>query len=136
MKDYSKVTALEYMKKKKAIMESIGRETDFCDGVNCEDCPFVEIDNCVDIEMNFPEKAIEIVMEYKFPVDWKKVTVDTPIYVRSSKKVEFIPRYFAKFENGKVCAWNNGSTSFTAGSEFDYTCWDYAKLKEEVINNE
>lgn len=66
MKDYSKVTALEYMTKRKAIMDSLGRTYDFCDGVFCEDCPFSEVRDCMDIEMNYPEKAIEIVMDYEF----------------------------------------------------------------------
>lgn len=67
MKDYSKVTALEYMTKIKAIMDSIGREGGFCGGVYCEDCPFVVVGDFMNLEMDYPEKAIEIVMEYEFP---------------------------------------------------------------------
>ena len=68
--------------------------------------------------------------EYEEPkVDWSKVKVDTPIYVRCSDDEKWVPRYFAKFEDGRVYAWSDGTTSFTtpiAGA----VDWEYAKLAE------
>ena len=47
--------------------------------------------------------------EYKEPeVDWSKVKVDTPILVKDILKSEWIKRYFAKYENGRVYAWKEG----------------------------
>lgn len=65
-------------------------------------------------------------------VDWSEVAIDTPIYV-SDNSIEYCetPRHFAKYEDGKIYAWANGSTSFTAedGEDGEYvTEWKYAKL--------
>lgn len=63
------------------------------------------------------------------PVDWSKVAVDTPILVRDSEEEAWRKRYFAKYENGTVYAWDAGATSWSADS--DNVCnWAYAKLAE------
>lgn len=69
--------------------------------------------------------------EYKEPeVDWSKVKVDTPILVRDKKEGEWIKRYFAKYENGRVYVWKEGKTSWSAVNEHDVNSWKYAKLAE------
>lgn len=69
--------------------------------------------------------------EYKEPeVDWSKVKVDTPILVRDYESGKWIKRYFAKFVDGKVYAWGDGATSWTADGECDVTSWNHAKLAE------
>ena len=69
--------------------------------------------------------------EYKEPeVDWSKVKVDTPIYVRRSDDEEWESRHFAKFEDGRVYAWVDGATSWTANDECDVISWNCAKLAE------
>ena len=60
-------------------------------------------------------------------VDWSKVAVDTPILV-SSKGKHWYRRYFAKYENGMVYAFDDGKTSWT--NEEYKTPWEYAKLAE------
>ena len=69
------------------------------------------------------------------PVDWSKVAVDTPILVRDSKGSVWRNRYFAKYENGKVCAWLGGATSWSADSG-DITDWKFAKLAESEEKND
>ena len=72
--------------------------------------------------------------EYKEPeTDWSKVAVDTPILVRNSKNETWYKRYFAKYEDGKVYAWNDGKTSWS--STGDNISWSYAKLAEEKRDN-
>ena len=76
--------------------------------------------------------------EYKEPkqeVDWSKVAVDTPILVRDSENYRWRKRYFAKYKNGKVFAWNDGKTSWTS-VDVETTVWNYAKLadKEELLH--
>lgn len=67
--------------------------------------------------------------EYKEPeVDWSKVKVDTPILVKNTEEGEWQKRHFAGFKYGKVCAWLNGTTSWTANSNMN--SWKYAKLAE------
>ena len=89
-------------------------------------------------ECNFfgKEKDCEIYLEewlfseYEEPeVDWSRVKVDTPILVRDNEEDEWHRRYFAKFEYGKVCAWHDGLTSWSAMGERARS-WKYAKLAE------
>lgn len=66
--------------------------------------------------------------DYEEPeVDWSKVEVDTPILVRQVEDGRWLERHFAKYEGGKVYAWEDGHTSWT---EDNVTGWKYAKLAE------
>lgn len=62
------------------------------------------------------------------PIDWSKVAVDTPILVRDNIFSEWGKRYFAKYENGSVYAWSNGTTSWSGDR---CTPWKLAKLPEK-----
>lgn len=69
--------------------------------------------------------------EYEEPeIDWSKIKVDTPILVRDYESNKWTKRYFAKFVDGKVYAWNDGATSWTVPNEYEVTSWNYAKLAE------
>lgn len=64
------------------------------------------------------------------PFDWNKVPVDTPVFVRDTNYVEkWIPRHFAKFEDGFFYCYNDGKTSFT---EKATTAWRYCKINDEL----
>lgn len=131
MEDYSKVTFMEYMEKKKAIIKSLGGKGNDCNDIWCSDCPFMG--QCRPMELGTPEKALELVMNYKIPVDWTKLPVDTPIYVRDYEEENWYPRHFAKFENEKVFTWMDGRTSFSAKNDSDkMISWRFAKLKDPV----
>ena len=69
------------------------------------------------------------IAEYLGIVDWSKVAVDTPILVRDCEISIWEKRYFASFENGKVHAWNGGTTSWSAENK-NTMSWKYAKLAE------
>lgn len=75
-------------------------------------------------------------MNEQKPVDWSKVRVDTKIFVKDFENSCWYERHFAKFENGKVYSWKNGTTSFTAPDDKYITAWDFAKLAEEGEQNE
>lgn len=95
--------------------------------VMCDECLFNNYGlSCYSDALNW------LFSEYKKPeeVDWSKVKVDTPILVKSSKEAEWERRYFSKFKNGEVYAWNRGLTSWTADGECAITRWVYAKLAE------
>ena len=70
------------------------------------------------------------------PVDWSKVAVDTPIFVRDSEKESWRKRHFAKYENGTVYAWGNGTTSWGAFSSDSLVNWKMAKLAESEEKND
>lgn len=88
-----------------------------CRGIGCDQCRLLQ-------QIWFQE-------EYQEPeTDWSKVAVDTPIYVREDETDEWLPRYFAKYENGMVFTWDDGMTSFSAEHDDWYTDWACAKLAE------
>ena len=68
----------------------------------------------------------DLIEKYSF---WEDVEVDTPIYVRKSDNGIWLPRYFAKYENDKIFAWDYGRTSFTS-KKGESVFWKYGKLKD------
>lgn len=85
-----------------------------CTNTSCDQCKMLQM--------------IWLFEEYKEPeTDWSKVEVDTQILVRDDKDANWVKRYFAKYENGRVHAWAGGTTSW---SEEQTTLWNYAKLAE------
>ena len=75
-------------------------------------------------------------LDFEEVVDWSKVPVDTKILVSNcingaGEVIEWRKRYFAKYENGKIYAWNDGVTSFSVDSDDLCTRWDFVKLYKE-----
>ena len=69
---------------------------------------------------------------YSEPTDWSKVPVDTPILVKDDESDGWLRRYFAKYENNCVYAWDSGADSWSAENRDQNTVdWKYAKLAEE-----
>lgn len=105
-----------------------------CDAIgysNCSKCLFSHNLSCNVDALNW------LFTEYEEPkVDWSKVEVDTPILVRQYECNKWIKRYFAKFVDGKVYAWDDGVTSWTANDECDVTSWNCAKLAGRSEKNE
>lgn len=67
-------------------------------------------------------------MNFEEMIDWSNVPVDTKILVKDTIERKWHKRYFAKYEDGVVYAWDSGKASFTTV----YTArWDCAKLYEE-----
>ena len=96
-----------------------------------------ELKNSLDEDLSRKYYMSEIAeLDFEEVVDWSKVPVDTKILVANftgiDDKIVWKKRHFAKYENGKIYAWCEGLTSFTA-SDYDdlYTKWDYVKLYEE-----
>ncbi len=63
-------------------------------------------------------------------VDWSKVKVDTPVFVRDSENDVWKCRYFAKYEYEKVYTWVDGRTSWSNKIIDVPVCWKYAELAE------
>lgn len=105
-------------------IDSITGKPKMCDELFCLDCVFKDQGACS------PKKVEQwLQSEHVEQVDWSKVKVDTPIYVRCSDDEKWVPRYFAKFEDGRVYAWSDGTTSFTTPID-GAVDWEYAKLAE------
>lgn len=103
-----------------------------CRGLRCNECAFESdgMASCSDSRRKWIEQ------EYKEPtVDWSKVPVDTPILVKPTDGCAWVHRYFAKYENGLVYAWEQGATSWSV-EDPEYVCdWKYAKLAESEDQN-
>lgn len=88
-----------------------------------KDCEEIDCNKCILLQF------LWLMEEYEEPeIDWSKVEVDTPILVREYEDGGWFKRYFAKYEDGKVYAWDNGYTSWIGEEMLD---WEYAKLAEE-----
>lgn len=98
-----------------------------CEGLSCEDCDLHDMQIGCD-KLRIQEWASNEYVEP--PVDWSKVAVDTPIFVRDFGEKEWRKRYFAKYEDGKVFAWLNGATSWSVTDINNVTYWNMAKLAE------
>ena len=91
-------------------------------GLKCEDI------NCCRC---YAATTIFLNEEYQEPeTDWSKVAVDTPILVRDTETDGWIKRHFAKYEDGKVYAWEYGKTSYTS-RKGECNFWNHAKLSED-----
>lgn len=88
--------------------------------------------NRVDIRSTcFTEENQRIdIAEYLGIIDWSKVEVDTPIFVRMSDEEVWKCRYFAMYEDGEVYAWQLGRTSWSNVIKNSPIAWKYAKLAE------
>lgn len=131
--NYDNVTLKEYMEKKLEMLNDLGRTKSDCIGVDCSKCPLGILNNttsneCGALELLYPEKAIEIVMSYEPKVDWSKVPVDTKILVKDYTSEDWKKRHFAKYEDGKIYAYDDGKSSFTTDV---IVSWSYGKLYKE-----
>ena len=97
-----------------------------CEEMRCSECGFLSTDYTCN------HKAREwLDSEYvEPPVDWSKVAVDTPILVRDIESYAWTRRYFAKYENETVYAWDAGATSWSAYGSDNISDWKMAKLAE------
>ena len=101
-----------------------------CDDTHCINCDFRRPSECQEKMLKWANS------EYVEPqVDWSRVPVDTPILVRHSESSEWKRRYFAKYKNNMVHAWEAGATSWSAGRPAHMTDWKYAKLAESEDQN-
>ena len=86
--------------------------------------------DCDPVPMLNELKRTKLLQDRGELVDWSKVAVDTPILVINSD--EFPPkwrRHFAKYEGGKVYAYDLGRTSFTDPGT-GLVMWSRAKLAD------
>lgn len=95
---------------------------------NCPECDFNDGSN------TFPCKNARLVWlqaeaDEEPEVDWNKVPVDTPVWVRDRESDPWRPRYFAGVIGGSVHTWNGGTTSWS--SDDGTSDWAQAKLVKE-----
>lgn len=103
-----------------------------CNELECRECIFSRVEcsepSCKEKTKKWSEQ------EYvEPPVDWSKVPVDTKVYVRDFDGESWAPRYFARFEDGKILTWVSGTTSFSDGGRGNTVWWKQGKLAEDTV---
>lgn len=102
-----------------------------------ESCPLSYENNgkntaCGSFILNFPEEAQEVISNWKKPIDWSTIPIDTKILVRDTEGSKWVRAYFAGYKDGKIYAFDSGATSWTVYKDFYLsTPWKYAKLYKE-----
>lgn len=107
-------------------------EVSSCGKVPCNECIFQKNKST---DSSCREKLKEwSEQEYvEPPVDWSKVPVDTKVYVRDFDNESWRPRYFARFEDGRIFTWTAGATSFSKDCCENTSWWRQAKLAEDTV---
>lgn len=95
-----------------------------CTYLGCINCKFSGQGGCRTAMQKWLDE------EYVEGIDWSKVEVDTKILVRDSQDGKWIKRHFAKYEDGKVYAFNGGYSSWT--NMDNVIDWKYAKLYDDL----
>lgn len=100
----------------------VGDKVVSCQSSRCSECAFQYMSCRNAVEKWANSEYVEP------PVDWTKVSVDTPILVKDTEDDYWKNRYFAEYKNGTVYAWCDGATSWS--SKNGKCDWKYAKLAE------
>ena len=120
--------------KHNAHMEFISKLRTYCENHICDhsvhsNTPKCDLSTCEDHLGGICFDNFKKIMEYEPPVDWSKVPVDTKIYVKARENHPWERRHFSHYaSDGKIYAFCDGTTSFTANGE--PLSWKYAKLAE------
>ena len=69
-------------------------------------------------------------MEFKEVIDWSKIPVDTKVLV-SKDGENWLKRYFAKYEDGKIYFFSCGVSSYSVDDISNVLSWEYVKLYQE-----
>ena len=101
-------------------------EIDHCQNHKCDDCDFETGQRSCRKEAT---AWLQAEVDKEPEVDWNRVPVDTPIYVRDNEGMDWRPRYFARFADGLVEVWSCGTTSWSGDG--CTSRWKYAKLARE-----
>ena len=97
-----------------------------CRGTNCNECLFDNGGKCGTYTQKWLVSKYKDITKIE-DVDWSKVPVDTPIFVKDPFSDDWKPGHSAKYENERVYAFSNGRTSFTSSST-NITSWYFANL--------
>ena len=78
--------------------------------------------------LEFSTKDRDLLWNVEDKLDWDEVEVDTKVLVRNKPDDNWLKRYFAKYEDGKVYVFKNGRTNW---NNEGITHWQETKLWEE-----
>lgn len=101
----------------------------YCLSIDCSDCDFGPGSDCSE---KILEWANSQYVEHE--IDWNKVPVDTPVYVRGDSSNDWDKRHFCKFDSDDKLyyCYFNGKTSWTNKGSLNLCGWKQCKLAEGV----
>lgn len=99
-----------------------------CASTSCSACLFDNNGGC-------SQRFIEWLEEEAVEFDWSKVEVDTKVLVSHDNKT-WSKAHFAFYdvEDGGICVFSGGKTSFTNKDCTDYEYYSYAKLYDPEVD--
>ena len=100
----------------------------YCEQKDCE--RICTLENYRDCFIGYLLDNYDLKLKEEPKIDWTKVPVDAKILVREFHNDRWVKRRFAKFENGKVYAFQLGMDSWTTGIKSPIS-WNFAKLVDE-----
>lgn len=104
MKGELKMDAIKYFEEKKRMLDSLGRKSGICSGVNCSDCPFYAFKRgllCGEFESEHPEEAVAIVEKWAEEHPQKTMLQDfLEKYPNAPKEEDGMPMYVCPFHLG------------------------------------
>ena len=80
------------------------------------------------MSLEFSTENRDLLWNVEDEVDWDEVEVDTKVLVRNNPDDNWLKRYFAKYEDGKVYVFKNGRTNW---NNEGITHWKETKLWED-----
>lgn len=96
----------------------------YCDG---EKYPMVSYFSTLVVKELLKDRNYIAIEDHIDVVDWENIPVDTKIIVSHSTGSPDYCRYFAEYKDGKVYAWDYGSTSWSSDAK-SKSWWEHAKL--------
>ena len=84
-----------------------------------------EYESC---SLRFSTEGRELLWNKEYQINWAEMEVDTKVLVRNKPDDNWLKRYFAKYEDGKVYVFKNGRTNW---NNEGITHWQETKLWEE-----
>ena len=69
-------------------------------------------------------------LEFKEVIDWSEMPIDTKVLV-SKDGENWLRRYFAKYEDGKIYFFSCGASSYSVDDISNVLSWEYVKLYQE-----
>ena len=80
------------------------------------------------MSLEFSTENRDLLWNVEDKLDWDEVEVDTKVLVRNKPDDNWLKRYFAKYEDGKVYVFKNGRTNW---NNEGITHWQETKLWED-----
>lgn len=117
----------------KELNEFLKKQNDICvNHIACKNCPLLSdsgVRSCTARYGEVTQEQLDAVISWELPVDWSQVPINTRVVVWLDRLVQH-KRYFAGYNDGKICTFQSGATSWS-NEPTPLEKWTYGRLAEE-----